>query len=153
MDDNQVIDLLSWAHTCLCDQEGSLLYCRGFGLFLDRLIGGRETWRSKHHTETRSQVWGLGVQVWTETWTPWQESGGLVLLVPRVQAGRVFQGTQLWYIGSWITGQSSTICLQSSSVVRTRRWKMEKGNLIAYHLLESSTGGYIEWLVNEPMHC
>ena len=26
-----------------------------------------------------------------------------------------------------------------------------KGNLIAYHLLESSTGAYIEWLVNEPM--
>ena len=28
---------------------------------------------------------------------------------------------------------------------------MEKGNLIPYHLLESSTGAYIEWLVNEPM--
>ena len=26
---------------------------------------------------------------------------------------------------------------------------MVKGNMIAYHLLESSTGGYIEWLVNE----
>ena len=28
---------------------------------------------------------------------------------------------------------------------------MEKENLIAYHLLESSTGAYKEWLVNEPM--
>ena len=28
---------------------------------------------------------------------------------------------------------------------------MVKENLIAYHLLESSTGAYIEWLVNEPM--
>ena len=28
---------------------------------------------------------------------------------------------------------------------------MEKGNLIAYHLVESSTGAYIEWLVNESM--
>ena len=28
---------------------------------------------------------------------------------------------------------------------------MDKGSLIAYHLLESSTGDYIEWLVNEPM--
>ena len=28
---------------------------------------------------------------------------------------------------------------------------MEKEILIAYHLLESSTGAYIEWLVNEPM--
>ena len=26
-----------------------------------------------------------------------------------------------------------------------------KGNLIAYHLLKSSTGAYIEWLVNELM--
>ena len=29
--------------------------------------------------------------------------------------------------------------------------RMEKGNMIAYHLLESSIGAYIEWLVNEPM--
>ena len=28
---------------------------------------------------------------------------------------------------------------------------MEKGTLIAYHLLESSTGAYIEWLANEPI--
>ena len=28
---------------------------------------------------------------------------------------------------------------------------MAKENPIAYHLLESSTGAYIEWLVNEPM--
>ena len=28
---------------------------------------------------------------------------------------------------------------------------MVKGNLIAYYLLESSTGAYIEWLVNELM--
>ena len=28
---------------------------------------------------------------------------------------------------------------------------MVKRNLIAYHLLESSTCAYIEWLVNEPM--
>ena len=28
---------------------------------------------------------------------------------------------------------------------------MVKGNLIAYHLLETSTGAYIEWLVHELM--
>ena len=28
---------------------------------------------------------------------------------------------------------------------------MEKGNLIAYHLLESSIGAYLEWIVNELM--
>ena len=40
-----------------------------------------------------------------------------------------------------------------SIVVRTEdeRWKMEQGNLIAYHLLGSSIGAYIEWLVDEPM--
>ena len=26
-------------------------------------------WRSKHHTKSRTQEWGLGVQVWTGTWT------------------------------------------------------------------------------------
>ena len=31
------------------------------------------------------------------------------------------------------------------------KMKDGKGNLIAYHLLESSSGAYIEWLVNEPM--
>ena len=28
-----------------------------------------------------------------------------------------------------------------------------KENLIAYHLLEISTGAYIEWLVNVLAHC
>ena len=31
------------------------------------------------------------------------------------------------------------------------KMKDGKGNLIAYHLLESSTCAYIEWLVNELM--
>ena len=39
----------------------------GSSSFLDRLIGGGERWRSKHHSETGSQVWGLGVHVWTRT--------------------------------------------------------------------------------------
>jgi hypothetical protein len=29
---------------------------------------------------------------------------------------------------------------------------MKKGNLIAYHQLESSIGAYIEWLVNEQCY-
>ena len=32
--------------------------------------GKRTWWRSLHHTESRTQEWGLGVQVWTGTWTP-----------------------------------------------------------------------------------
>ena len=36
---------------------------------------------------------------------------------------------------------------------RSKNWNMKDGKmvLIAYHLLESSTGAYIEWLVNELM--
>ena len=36
---------------------------------------------------------------------------------------------------------------------RSKNWDMKDGKmvLIAYHLLESSTGAYIEWLVNEPL--
>ena len=40
VDSSQVTDLLSWAHTCLWEREGSFLFCRGFRLFSDRLIGG-----------------------------------------------------------------------------------------------------------------
>ena len=77
----------------------------------------------------------------------------MVLLVPGVQAGRVFLGYPARHIDSLIVEQSGMACLNSSTVVRTKdeRWKMEKGNLIAYHLLESSTGAYIEWLVKELM--
>ena len=76
----------------------------------------------------------------------------MVLLVPWVQAGHVFSGYLARGIDSRIAEQSGTACFVSSTIVRTERGKMErKGNLIAYHLLESSTGAYIEWLVNEPM--
>ena len=67
-----------------------------------------------------------------------------------VQAGRVFLGYLAGDIDSRIAGKSGTTCLRPSTVVRTERWKMERGNLIAYHLLESSIGAYIECLVNEP---
>ena len=57
-------------------------------------------WRSLHRTESGTQGWGLGVQVWTGTWTPGQEGDGLVLLVPRVQAGHVFSGYPAGHIDS-----------------------------------------------------
>ena len=77
----------------------------------------------------------------------------MVLLVPWVQAGRVFSGYPAGGINSRIIGRSGTACLWFSIIVRTEdeRWKIEKGNLIVFHLLESSIGAYIEWLVNEPM--
>ena len=76
-------------------REDLLLSCHGFWLFLDRLSGWFFGWRSKHRTKYRTQGWGPRVQVWTGTWTPWQEGSGLVLLVLGVQAGLVFRGTQL----------------------------------------------------------
>jgi hypothetical protein len=79
-----------------------LLSCHGFRLFLDRLIGGGDRWRSKHRVESRSQSWGLGVQVWMGAWTPRQEWNGLVLFVPGVQARRVFSGYSAGYIDSRI---------------------------------------------------
>ena len=82
-----------------------------------------------------------------------QESDGLVLLVPGVQAGRVFSGYPAGGIDSRIAGKSGMACLNSSTVVSTQIWNIEKGNLIAYHMLESTTGAYIEWLDNELMYC
>ena len=74
-----------------------------------------------------------------------QKGDGLVLLVPWVQAGRVFLGYLAGGINSQIARQSGKACFVSSIAVRTEdeRWKMEKGNLIAYHLLESCIGAYI----------
>ena len=57
-----------------------------------------------------------------------RESDGLVLLVPGVQAGRVFSGYTARDIDSQIAGKSGTARLWPSTVVRTEdeRWKMEK---------------------------
>ena len=74
-----------------------------------------------HHTESRTQGRGLGVPVWTGTWTPGQEGDGLVLLVPGVQAEHVFLGYPARGIDSRITGRSGTAYLNSSTVVRTER--------------------------------
>ena len=65
----------------------------------------------------------------------------------------MFLGHLAGHIGSRITAESVRLVLTLSIVVRTEKMKdgMEKGTLIAYHLLESSMGAYIEWLVNEPM--
>ena len=74
----------------------------------------------------------------------------MVLLVLGVQAGRVFQGTQLGIL----IHESPMIRYDLSTILhRSKNWKMKNGKmiLIAYHLLESSIGAYIEWLVNELM--
>jgi hypothetical protein len=56
MDPGQAIDLLSRAHTCLWERKGLLLSCHRLRLFPDRLIGGRDRWRSKHRIDAGPQV-------------------------------------------------------------------------------------------------
>ena len=51
-------------------REDSLLSCRGFQLFLDRLIVGGDGGGPCTALSPRLKMWGLGVQVWTGTWTP-----------------------------------------------------------------------------------
>ena len=77
---------------------------------------------------------------------PRQESDGLVLLVPRVQAGRVFSGHPARHIDSRIARKSGTACLRYSTVVRTESRKGEERELIAQLFLESRTYAYIVWL-------
>ena len=48
-----------------------------------------------------------------------QEGDGLVLLVPGVQAGRVFLGYPAGHIDSRIALKFGTACLQFSTIVRT----------------------------------
>ena len=76
---------------------------------------------------------------------PRQESGGLVLLVPGVQAVRVFSGHPAGHIVSRIARRSGTTCLRFSTVVRTESGKGEETTSIAQPLLESRTCAYIDW--------
>ena len=42
----------------------------GSGSFFGLTDWRRGWWRSKHHTESGTQQWELGVQVWIGTWSP-----------------------------------------------------------------------------------
>ena len=57
---------------------------------------------------------------------PGQESDGLVLLVPGVQAGCVFLEHPAGHIDSRIAGRSGMSCLVFSTVVRTESVKEKK---------------------------
>ena len=72
------------------------------------------------------------------------------MFVPGVQTGRVFQGTQLGYIGSRIAVSVRRYDLATVQH-RSKNWNMkdDKLVLIAQPLLEGSTGAYLEWLANE----
>jgi hypothetical protein len=91
--------LLSRAYTCLWEREvGSGSFRTGFLGWLYILgWGGLST-----ILRAGLQCWRLRVRAWTGTWTPWHEWNVLVLLVPGVQARRVFLGHPAGHIDSRI---------------------------------------------------
>ena len=103
-----------------------LLSCRGFRLFLDRLIGGGDGGCLSTTLSPGLRCGGLESKFGRVPGP--LTGGGLVLLVPRVQAGRVFSGYPARGIDSRIVRRFGTACLRFSIVVRTEheRWKMEK---------------------------
>ena len=107
--------------------EDLLLSCRGFWLFSDRLSGFilvEEVIAPHWVRDSRAGAWSPSLD--GGPGHPGQESDGLVLLVPRVQAGYVFSGYPAEGIDSRIARKSCTACLRFSIVVRTERWKVMK---------------------------
>ena len=80
-------------------KEGSLLSCRGFRLFPDRLIGGRDGGGPCTALSLGLRSGGLESKFGRGP-RPRDRSGGLVLLVPSVQAGHVFSGYPAGHIDS-----------------------------------------------------
>jgi hypothetical protein len=123
----------------------------GFGSFWTDYYGGLLDRRSKHHTEAGPSVLGA--------WSPSLDGD----LDPSIGVERVglacawgtseacvFRGTQLGTLIHELPFLRDDITwLLSSTVVITGTWKNGKMILIAYHLLESNIGVYIEWLVKE----
>jgi hypothetical protein len=132
MDPGQVTDLLSQTYTCLWGREDLFLSCHGFRLFLDWLFkwlyilswGGLST-----ILRLGLQCWGLRVRAWTETWTPWQEWNGLVLLVPRVQARHVFSGHPTGHIDSRIAVSTWRYGL-TTLWHRSKNWQLKDKEMV-----------------------
>ena len=81
-------------------REDLLLSYRGFWLFLDRLIGGRDGGGPCTTLSPGLRSGGLESKFGRGPRHPGQESNGLVLLVPGVQAGHVFLGHPAGHIDS-----------------------------------------------------
>ena len=122
----QVTDLLSQAHTCVWALGRLVALLSRIRLFSDRLSGfvfgggGPCTALSPG-----LRGGGLESQFGRGPGHPRQESDGLVLLVPGVQAGHVFLGYLARGIDSQIARRSGMTCFMTSTVVRTKRCKME----------------------------
>ena len=111
---------------------------------MDRLIGGKDGGGPCTALSPGLRSGGLESKFGRGPRHPGQESDGLVLLVPGVQAGHVFSGHPAGHIDSQIAGKSGTACLWFSTIVRTRSGKGEETASIAQPLLESRIGAYID---------
>ena len=94
--------------------------CHGFWLFPDRLIGGGDRWRSKHHTESGTQVlgaWSLSLDGDLDTPPTGVERVGLVCIWGADEACVSGYPAGLhWFMNR---RESGTTWLWSSTVVRT----------------------------------
>ena len=104
MDTRQVADLLSRAHTWVWAQGRLVALLSWIRLFLDRLIGGRDSGGPCTALSLGLKSGGLESKFGRGPRHPGQEGDGLVLLVPGVQARRVFSGYPAGGIDSRITG-------------------------------------------------
>ena len=86
---------MSQAHTWVWAQGRLVALLSRIRLFLDRLIGDGDGGGPCTTLSPGLRSGGLESKFGRGPRHPGQESDGLVLLVPGVQAGRVFSGTQL----------------------------------------------------------
>ena len=100
MDARQVTDLLSRAHTWVWAQGRLIALLSWIWLFSDRLIGGEDDGGLCTTLSPGLRMWGLESKFGRGPGHPGQESDGLVLLVPGVQAGRVSSGHPAGHIDS-----------------------------------------------------
>ena len=87
--------------------------------FPDRLIGGGDGGGPCTALSPELRSGGLESKFGQGPGHLGQEGDGLVLLVPRVQAGRVFSGHPAGHIDSRIIKKSNMACLRFSTIVRT----------------------------------
>ena len=118
----QVTDLLSRAHTCVWALGRLVALLSRIRLFPDRLLGfvfgGGDPCTA---LSPGLRGGGLKSQFERRPRHPGQKSDGLVLLVPGVQAGRVFSGYPAGGIDSRIARRSGMACFVPSTVVITKR--------------------------------